>query len=213
MEAQAGATELPDNGPVCVATRPGQYQCLATDRNGLDSTASVWVDYLGGEPIIMQQPQSVALQYEEGKAFYSEALSVKAIASDKRTDVLDYVWEYKVNGMWLPGEQGSDKLDLRLSAGKGAIYRCKVTDRRTGAYVISDKAEAYFDLSCEITSMDPLDPVNYSLYYKIYGGVSPYTINVYKTVLYSSVNEKDKYLTTLVASCKKNQSKEKLKTK
>ena len=61
--------------------------------------------------------------------------------------------------------------------------------------------------------MDPLDPVNYSLYYKIYGGVSPYTINVYKTMLYTTVNEKDKYLTTLVASCKKESVKGKVEDK
>ncbi len=182
MEAQVGAIEL-TTGPVCIATRPGQYQCLATNRNGLDSTATVRVAYLGSEPIILQQPQSVTLQYEEGKTLYPAALSINAIASDSRTDVLEYVWEYEVNGLngtWLPGEQGSNKLDLRLSDGKEVAYRCKITDRRTGAYVISDEAHAFIELNVSIrVHFDPYWGV-LEVYYNIQGGAPPYTIDFYR---------------------------------
>ena len=180
MEAQAGAIELPENGPVCIATRPGQYQCLATNRNGLDSTATVRVAYLGSDPIILQQPQSTALPYEEGKTVYPAALSVNAIASDNRTDVLEYVWEYKVIGMWLPGEMGSSKLDLRLSDGKEVTYRCKVTDTRTGAYVISDEAQVFIDLNISIRAWYDFHWGRYDLYYDIQGGAMPYTIDFYR---------------------------------
>ena len=184
MEAQVGAIELPENGPVCIATRPGQYQCLATNRNGLDSTATVRVAYLGSEPIILQQPQSVALQYEEGKTLYPAALSVSAISSDNRTDVLEYVWEYEVNGLngtWLPGEQGSNELDLRLSDGKEVAYRCKVTDRRTGAYVISDEAHAFIELNVSINIWHDLYSSNAChVGYDIQGGASPYRIELYR---------------------------------
>ena len=179
MEAQAGAIELSD-GPVCIATRPGQYQCLATNRNGLDSTATVRVAYLGSDPIILQQPQSVALQYEEGKTLYPAALSVNAIASDSRTDVLEYVWEYKVNSMWLPGEMGSSKLDLRLSDGKEVTYRCKVTDRRTGAYVISDEAHVFIELNVSINIWFNNYWSSYRLFFDIQGGASPYYVNFYR---------------------------------
>ena len=180
MEAQAGAIELPENGPVCIATRPGQYQCLATNRNGLDSIATVRVAYLGSDPIILQQPQSTALPYEEGKTVYPAALSVNAIASDSRTDVLEYVWEYKVNSMWLPGEMGSSKLDLRLSDGKKVTYRCKVTDTRTGAYVISDEAQVFIDLNISIRAWYDFHWGRYDLYYDIQGGAMPYTIDFYR---------------------------------
>lgn len=180
MEAQAGAIELPENGPVCIATRPGQYQCLATNRNGLDSTATVRVAYLGSDPIILQQPQSTALPYEEGKTLYPAALSVNAIASDSRTDVLEYVWEYKVNSMWLPGEMGSSKLDLRLSDGKEVTYRCKVTDRRTGAYVISDEAHVFIELNVSINIWFNNYWSSYRLFFDIQGGASPYYVNFYR---------------------------------
>ena len=179
MEAQVEATELPDNGPVCIATRPGHYQCLATNKDGLDSTAAEWVSYLGSEPIILRQPQSIALQYEEGKTIYPAALSVNAISSDSRTDILEYVWEYEVNGMWLPGEQGSNILDLRLSAGE-VTYRCKVTDTRTGAYVISDEAHAFIELNVNIRAWYDYHWGRYDLYYDIQGGAMPYTIDFYR---------------------------------
>ena len=215
MEAQAGAIELPENGPVCIATRPGQYQCLATNRNGLDSTATVRVAYLGSDPIILQQPQSVALQYEEGKTLYPAALSINAIASDNRTDVLEYVWEYKVNGMWLPGEMGSSKLDLRLSDGKKVTYRCKVTDKRTGASITSNEVPVIFRLSVDYGLKFISGDLRNVLYCQVYGNTNPYIIYIYQhrivdldeygnriytDVLYKSATIQNNYFEVLVAN-------------
>ena len=179
MEAQAGAIELPENGPVCIATRPGQYQCLATNRNGLDSTATVRVAYLGSEPIILQQPQSVVLPYEEGKATYPVTLTVNAITHDNRTDVLEYVWEYRINGEWLNRGPESNKLNVNFTSSHSPTYRCKVTDKRTGASITSDWAFVMIDLSAEYGMCD-LSGLNVKLYCKVLGGAPPYTIEVYQ---------------------------------
>ncbi len=179
MEAQAGAIELPGSGPVCIATRPGQYQCLATNRNGLDSTATVRVAYLGSEPIILQQPQSVVLSYEEGKATYPVTLTVNAITHDNRTDVLEYVWEYRINGEWLNRGPESNKLNVNFTSSHSPTYRCKVTDKRTGASITSDWAFVMIDLSAEYGMCD-LSGLNVKLYCKVLGGAPPYTIEVYQ---------------------------------
>ena len=138
---QAGKTELPDDSFVCIATHPGEYKCIATNRNGINSTASIQVDYLGEKPIILQQPQIMVLPHEEDKTSYSVTLTVDAISCDGRTDVLEYVWEHRINGQWLASDSETSKLDLQLTAGEKEAYRCKVIDKRTEAFVISDEAD------------------------------------------------------------------------
>ena len=203
MEAGVGGTELPDNGPVCIATRPGQYKCLATNRYGLDSTAIAWVDYLGGKPIILQQPESVILPYEEGKLLYTATLTVNAITSDSRTDVLEYRWEQKTSDGWqdAPG-MGNNTYNWveYLSEGKikGSTFRCVVTDVRTGQKTISNEAITNTKMSCYHDgyatvyygqprvdiygsggSNSPSDRLRF-LKFHIEGGTAPYVITVYQ---------------------------------
>ena len=178
-EAQVGATELPDNGPVCYVTLPGQYKCQAINRNGLESTAFMKVSYLGGEPVILQQPQIIKLPPDEDKTSDRVKLTVNAIASDNRTDVLEYVWEYRINGEWLNRGPESNKLNVNFTSSHSPTYRCKVTDKRTGASITSDWAFVMIDLSAEYGMCD-LSGLNVKLYCKVLGGAPPYTIEVYQ---------------------------------
>ena len=196
MEAQLGAIELSYDGFVCVAKRPGQYKCQAINRNGLESTAVIWVDYRGDEPFILQQPQNAPLQYEKGRTSYPVTLTINAIASDNRTDVLEYVWECKIGDEWWPGEPWSNRLDLQLTYGREVTYRCKVTDRRTGASVISDEAHVFIDMIfTEARAYYDYPWPRYGISFRIQGGAMPYKIDLYRHQV-AGIDENGDYLYT-----------------
>ena len=197
-EAQVGATELPDNGPVCYVTLPGQYKCRAINRNGLESTAFMTVSYLGGEPVILQQPQIIKLPPDEDKTSDRVKLTVNAIASDNRTAVLEYVWEYWSNGDWLNCGSGSNRLDLQLATGEEEIYRCKVTDTRTGAYTISSDAKAGTKLSYVSGSARSIDGYQDCFEFYFEGGYAPYTVKIYKEVFIADAKTAPKSTHVLV---------------
>ena len=171
--------------PACTAYRPGQYLCNAEDAEKHFAQKDAQVIYTGKAPIILEQPASQILPYEESRKYYSASLVCKAVAADGTTDSLEYVWQTKVpgeGGGWLSGTPSSDTYTMTAISEQGTWpFRCVVTDTRTGEQVISNEAIVSISLHGEITYVGGYAGKSEftEIAYIITGGKAPYTVKIF----------------------------------
>ena len=168
---------------------PGVYYILVTDATGNqdESDHVVVTQDLGTEPIIIQQPQSVTVEYRED-GNYGSRISCQAISPRTGDDsTLEYLWDaYLPNySTWAPYYRGSSM--PIFSAFIGFPFRCKVVDTETGEYVYSDIVTATMNLTCTQATDQRGNYDNHYFVFSFEGGVAPYTVKVYQTGVTTSI--------------------------
>ena len=168
---------------------PGVYYILVTDATGNqdESDHVVVTQDLGTEPIIIQQPQSVTVEYRED-GNYGSRISCQAISPRTGDDsTLEYLWDaYLPNySTWAPVYRGSSM--PISSALMGYSMRCQVVDTETGEYVYSDIVTATMNLTCTQATDQRGNYDNHYFVFSFEGGVAPYTVKVYQTGVTTSI--------------------------
>ncbi len=173
-----------------VAEQMGVYYCEVADYDTLEvvqsKPAQVYSEERDLRPIITLQPETVTLDYRED-GIYSVTFSCEAVSAVTGDDsTLDYEWEtYDNTKGWVYAGITYPKLPYS-AVQPGTICRCKVIDKTSGQFTISNEAKVTIKLSCLITGT----AVNYALGgygegsieldYKIIGGAANYYVELYE---------------------------------
>ena len=155
----------------------GEYHCFVSDFDTLETAESETVQVYSEDitPVITSQPNSVILDYREDGQ-YSVTFTCQAVSPATGDDSnLDYVWEtYDNTKGWVYA--GITYYKLPFSAVQpGTICRCKVTDKETGVYVVSNEAKVSTKLGADLSLADL-----HHLSLTVEGGSAPYTIYVHR---------------------------------
>lgn len=159
------------------ASSVGEYHCFVSDFDTLETTESETVQVYSEDitPVITGQPNSVILNYREDGQ-YSVTFTCQAVSPATGDDSnLDYVWEtYDNTKGWVYA--GITYYKLPFSAVQpGTICRCKVTDKETGVYVVSNEAKVSIKLDASLSRVG-----NNYLSLTVIGGSAPYTLYVHR---------------------------------
>lgn len=186
LDSAWGSQKLEADGDTLNAKLPGAYFCMAVDSEGKTAMMEgIWVDYEGGGPFIVEQPQSVTLEYrEDGK--YSAVLRCRAVGNTGDDSTLSYTWQKLGAGIGSGPDGGWGSWTgygptFSLSGGDiTGVYRCVITDTRTGMYIESDTVTVQMKLGCTIDSFNAWGWGNKEMHFTIYGGSGPYEVLVYQ---------------------------------
>ena len=173
-----------------VAEQMGVYYCEVADYDTLEvvqsQSALAYYAERDLRPVITLQPESVILiPQEDGQ--YSWSMACLAQTFDGGSEDLQYDWFGKTDAGWAPIASGNV---LTRSYDHGT-FRCKVTDKRNGAYVSSDEAKVALIMASEQPTVTPAFGVlawnqHFDFNFPFKGGVSPYHVDVYQ-VSYNNV--------------------------
>jgi len=161
------------------ADKPGEYMCRVVDADGnMIHSKATQVGYTGDEPFITSQPESGILK---GGTFYLSCDAVSGSGGELRFD-----WEVTPIGQrprWSNVSRRGNS-SRSIDADKAGIYRCKVTDTKTGKYTYSNTVKVYEELTCIITykyvnTSDSRWGDSGELILDIKGGIGPYTVTIY----------------------------------
>ena len=167
-----------------MATTTGNYYCkvfdFGTDEVVDAEMARVYYEQIDLRPTITLQPESVILiPQEDGQ--YSWSMACLAQTFDGGSEDLQYDWYGKTDAGWAPIASGNV---LTRSYDHGT-FRCKVTDKRNGAYVSSDEAKVALIMVSEQPTVTPAFGViawnqHFDFNFPFKGGVAPYQVDVYQ---------------------------------
>ena len=173
-----------------VAEQMGVYYCEVADYDTLEvvqsQSALAYYAERDLRPVIIQQPESVQLEYREDGQ-YSWSLTCLAQAFDGDTENLQYQWSGKTGTGWAP-IGASETLSRSYDHG---TFRCTITDKRNGQYVSSDEAKVALIMVSEQPTVTPAFGVlawnqHFDFNFPFKGGVGPYQVDVYQ-VSYNNV--------------------------
>ncbi len=171
---------------VFVADEVGNYYCLVADYDTLGTAESEYALVYSGErdlrPVVIEQPKNIEMEYREDGA-YSWTLSCLAQNCDGESSDLEYAWFIRSSAGWSRLASG-ETLSRNFRAG---IFKCRVTDTRTGQSVDSREAAVWVKMTAdaEYLGREYKENVPYEygapgLYsYTIRGGIPPYTVSLY----------------------------------
>ncbi len=168
-----------------VAEQMGVYYCEVADYDTLEvvqsKPAQVYSEERDLRPIITLQPETVTLDYRED-GIYSVTFSCEAVSAVTGDDsTLDYEWEtYDNTKGWVYAGITYPKLPYS-AVQPGTICRCKVIDKTSGQFTISNEAKVQVKCSCKITGNKLVDIYHHTdLYCEIEGGAAPYNVELYQ---------------------------------
>ena len=165
------------------ANQEGTYHCFVIDYETGETVDSNSVQVYSDEetqvdlrPIITLQPSNVELVYrEDGK--YSWDMVCQAITFDGGSQDLRYTWYGETDTGWSPITES----EVLNGSWEFAVFRCTVTDTRTGQYRSSNEAYVRMELLRYIEAEEPvIDGDNMTMEFVYSGGNRPFQVSVYQ---------------------------------
>ena len=156
---------------------PGTYSCKIKDKAGQELTSkymNVW--YRGDRPYIIEQPSSCYDAVPDPKVegrINGATLSCLAISGSGDDRNLEYDWYYGDGVLYNANSR-------TIEAHAAGVYRCKVSDRATGAHTYSESVVVTTKLGGLDAEMTAQFAQGWGFYeVRFEGGEPIYTINVY----------------------------------
>ncbi len=194
--------DMPNTNRDTIRAAWGKYQCIVTDAAGDEVyTPPIPVNYTGKEPIIIQQPENVELEYN---AYWYPSATLRVDAISASGGDIAYSWRKKTASGW--SVVGSGKTlylsESAVTTEYDAItgtYRCLVTDKTTGGYVYSQEAS----ITMPVMTINAYQEGKTStIVVEVDGGVAPYTMEILRdrlvTTTYGALDEHWYYTTDMM---------------
>ena len=187
-----GEGNLVSDEATCSVNEVGTYSCLVNDFDTLEMVESKRVQVISDEatqrdlrPIITLQPSNVELVYrEDGK--YSWDMVCQAITFDGGFQDLKYTWYCETDTGWSPITES----EVLNGSWEFAVFRCTVTDTRTGQYRNSKEAYVRMELLCYVDMEEPvIDGDNMTMEFLYYGGNRPFQVSLYRRTRYQILSD------------------------
>ncbi|MBR6499131.1 MAG: hypothetical protein IKT23_05525, partial [Clostridia bacterium] len=172
-----------------VAYEDGEYFCIVVDAENDSAYSDVMtVTYTGGEPVIIEQPQSHTSAERFPDGAFDVSLHCRATTPSGDYAGIKYVWEIYLPNIGWAQTTTTGEWFYPVEPG---LYRCRVINTATGEYVYSKVATVSekLSLTVEPTGKGGLYSELGEYRYIISGGVAPYNLEITLVSKYPSPQE------------------------